>query len=168
MPAALLAAAAPLLIKGVPYAIDALSPEARAARQDLRRDRLAMERGQLGMSGAEQQQITSAALRNIRAGRTSAEADAARAAAAGGPMVGSRMGGQAEAQRAEAAGVAAATLGAAQMSGEKAEAQRADIRQRQAEQRARRLAIATDIASTPLGTAAPDDFTGLRTIFGKK
>lgn len=159
--------AAPMLIKGTAYAMDALSPEARAERKRLRADMRSAETGNLGLSGAEQQSITTQALQNIRGQTRGLEAAALRARAAGGPTVGgetTRTLAALQAPTAQAAATSAAN--AASLSKQTEMARQQDIAKRIAEKRARRMAAVTDIISTPLSEEEPTVLSGLKSLFG--
>lgn len=162
-----LQALAPVALRAVPAAVDALSPEARAERKQLRQDRQQMEAGQLGMSAAQKAAITSSALRNIRAGQRSSAAEVARGLAAGGPQAGTgAQAALASQEKAIASATGEANLATEQASTQQAEARKGDILRRMSEQRTRRAATVADLAATPLGGKSSADYTGLTSIFG--
>lgn len=159
---------APVALKAVPYALDYLSPEARAERKRLKADTQAMERGQLGTSGAQQQEIVTRALQNLRSTQRGTEAAALRARAAGGPTVGGETSRAIQAMQEPLGQTAVAASAAAQaQSAQQEQARAEDVRRRIAEKRARRMEVASSLLSTPLAEEAPMALTNLRGFFGK-
>lgn len=166
---AALAALAPVALRAVPAAVDALSPEARTERQQLRQDRKALQQGTLGMSGAERASVTGDALRAIRAGQRSSAAEVSRGLAAGGPQAGAGAQAAFAAQeKAVASATGEANRQVSQMSADQAATRKADILRRLADQRAKRVQTVTGIVSSPMGESQDDDFTSLTGIFGGK
>ena len=163
-----LAKAGPLLLKAAPYALDYLSPEATAERKRLKADKLAMERGTLGMGGAQKQEIVTRALQNVRSSQRGVEAAAMRARAAGGATVGGETSRAVKALQEPLGGIAAQASAEGDRLSAMQESSRAeDIRRRMAERRARRNAFVMDMAKTPMGEEEEAPLTGLLSDYAK-
>jgi len=166
--ASLLSTLAPYAIRGAGMAVDAVSPEARAERKQLRADMQALQRGTLGPSQAERRQMQAAALASARAANR-ANVDALARQAAANPGQAAALQGALQQTNQQATAAAAQAAGQIEVGAAgQAAAQKADILRRIREKRAQRVAGFSDLARATPAEAEADDFTSLLHLMEKK